>query len=76
MTIPAGGSKPLTDVVAVPIVSGPHRVRVIADSGNDVVEADEGNNSLLTTGSVNVIKPNLTVPPFTSRPRGVHRAAP
>ena len=68
VTIPAGGSKPLTDVVAVPIVSGPHRVRVIADSGNDVVEADEGNNSLLTTGSVNVIKPNLTVPPFTFSP--------
>ncbi len=68
VTIPAGGIKPLTDVVAIPIVSGPHRVRVIADSGNDVVEADEGNNSLLTTGAVNVVKANLTVPPFTFSP--------
>ena len=46
----AGATVSFVDSVTVPsgLAPGPYRVRVIADSGHAVAEADEGNNMLLT----------------------------
>jgi subtilase family serine protease len=47
---------------------GTYRVRLTADSGNVVAEADETNNTLLTTGVLTIARANLTVQSVTFAP--------
>src|SRR6185436_4756593 len=69
ITLAAGGSMTFTNSFLVPsFASGLHRIRVIVDPADAVVEANESNNSLLTAGTLNVIRPDLIVPPFTFSP--------
>lgn len=69
VTIPAGGTAALSTTVVVPsFVSGPHRVRIIVDPGAVLVEADTTNNTILTAGTLTVVRPDLIVPPFTFSP--------
>jgi len=58
VVLAAGASLALVNAVTVPAntVPGQYRIRVIADNGNAVVEADETNNTLLT-GVVNIAAP-------------------
>jgi subtilase family serine protease len=79
VTLAAGATQALTDAVTIPAdtTGGLYRIRVLADSTNVVTEADETNNTRLTTGTLSVIPPNLTVPaptfsPAASQPNGAY----
>ena len=45
---------------------GPYRVRVRVDSGGAVAEANETNNTFLTSAAVTVARPDLVVPTVTA----------
>jgi subtilase family serine protease len=69
VSIPAGGMVTLTNSVPVPaFAAGLHRIRIIVDPTGAVAEANEANNTMLTTGTVNVVQPDLIVPPFMFTP--------
>ncbi len=68
-TILPGLSVMRTAAVTIPtLASGLHRIRVIVDPANTLVEADDSNNTRLTAGTLNVVRPDLVVPPFTATP--------
>ena len=71
-SIPAGGTVMLGQGLTIPsAASGPHRIRVIVDPGNGVLEADEGNNALLTAGNLNVVLADLAMQSVTATPAAV-----
>jgi subtilase family serine protease len=67
-SIAAGATRAQTASFAVPNVTGLHRIRIIADPGDLIAEADESNNTLLTNANLSVGAPDLVVPPFTFSP--------
>jgi subtilase family serine protease len=71
-SIPAGGRVTLGQRLTIPSdASGLHRIRVIVDPGNGVLEADEDNNVLLTTGNLNVALADLVMQTVTATPAAV-----
>jgi subtilisin family serine protease len=70
LAVVGGTSQALVSNVAIPVdtLSGRYRIRVIADVANDVAEASEDNNTLLTTGILSLADPDLTVPSVTVAP--------
>jgi subtilase family serine protease len=77
VTLGPGVTAPVV-VTPVPVPGdtppGTYRIRVVADPGGAVTEADEGNNALLT-GVVRVAQPDLTVPSVTFTPAAVAAGA-
>jgi hypothetical protein len=70
ITLSGGASQAFISSVALPADTTPglFRIRVMADVTNDVMEAAEDNNALLTTGIVRLADPDLTVPSVTFSP--------
>ena len=52
------------------VPAGTYRIKLIADPGNAVSEADETNNTLLT-GVLKVVRPDLTVSSVTFTPAAI-----
>src|SRR5207302_9384893 len=69
MSLAAGTSASFVAAVPIPpdTAAGSYHIRVIADVGNVVTEADETNNTRLTA-AVNVALPDLTVPSVSFAP--------
>ncbi len=76
VTVAAGATAAFTDKVLIPATttSGFFKIRVIADGNNNVVEANETNNTLLT-GIVKVARPDLIVPSVIFAPAAVASGA-
>jgi subtilisin len=66
----SGASAPGSGLVLIPggTTPGLYRIRVIADAGNALAEPNETNNTLLTIGTLNIARPNLTVQSVTFTP--------
>ncbi len=70
-SIPAGGSTPATTVsVPVPADTAPgsYRIRVVSDGLHEIADADRSNDTLMTTGLLGVVQPDLTVSSVTFAP--------
>jgi subtilase family serine protease len=76
-----GASQSLTSNALIPgdvtggVPAGIYRIKLIADPGNAVSEADETNNTRLT-GVLSVVRPNLTVSSVTFTPAAIDSAPP
>ncbi|PYM24576.1 MAG: hypothetical protein DMD78_08385 [Candidatus Rokuibacteriota bacterium] len=73
VVVGAGLSVPGPSTVLLPADTTPgrYRIRVTADSGGAIDEADETNNGLLTASILNVVRPDLTVQSVTFTPASV-----
>ena len=69
VSLAAGATMAFANAVTIPAGTtlGAYKIKVTANASGAVIEADEGNNTFLS-GTLTVLRPDLTVPTVTFTP--------